>query len=684
MKERNMNRDKKNVVQEMIKQMSLSEKIAQLSYNAPSIERLGLKGYCYWNEGLHGVARAGIASVFPQAIALAATFDSELMVRIGTAIGKEARAKYNVSLNYSDSKIYQGLHIWSPNINIFRDPRWGRGQETYGEDPYLTSVMATSYVCGVQKKIGGIPLADCGIKHFAVHSGPESLRHGFNSIVGKKDFYETYTRAFEYVIKNAAPGGVMGAYNAINGEPCCSGKFLEEVVRERFGHKGYIVSDYLSVEDIYENHKKAKSVFDAGVQAFNAGCDMNCGNAYADLEVAVKDGSIEEKRIDLSLNRILSTRFELGMFDKNCPLNSIGYDVVNCKAHQRLNLRAARESVVLLKNNGILPLDLSKYKSIAVVGNNADNVSAMVGNYNGTAYLPNTFLREIDRLCKKRNVKIQYARGCFATNNMQAWTEQPLREAVEVCKDADVIILVLGLDNTIEGEEGDVKTTSAGDNITLSYSESQQELIDSACALGKPVILVNVSGSPIILNEGKFDAILQQFYGGQFAGKALADVLTGKVSPCGKLPISFYKSAADLPPFEDYSMKNRTYRYAGTNIQYPFGYGLSYSTFSIVSTEYMNKKMKVEIINDGNMDGRETIQIYMKCSENFETPLYELVGFNKVFLKRGQRKVVNVSLNDLFVFDANGEKKKPTIGRSSLIVATSHPDFSPTKKIIRI
>lgn len=627
--------DFKARAKELVSKMTLEEKMGQMKYNAPAIPRLGIPAYNWWNEALHGVARSGTATVFPQAIGMAASFNDELMEEVATAISDEARAKYNEYKTFGDTQIYQGLTLWSPNINIFRDPRWGRGHETYGEDPYLTGRMGAAFVRGLQGYDPVYRKTDATLKHFAVHSGPEGLRHGFNAEVGQKDLYETYLSAFRYCIDHAHPAAVMGAYNRVNGEPCCaSPTLMKEILRGEFGFDGYYLSDCGAIRDIDMFHKLTASPDESAALAANAGCNLNCGDAYVYLQVAYEKGLVSEEVITESVERLMEARLRLGMFDDDCPYDSITMDVVESPEHIALNREMARQSMVLLKNNGILPL--KGEETIAVIGPNADCVSVLLGNYNGTPSHYTTLLRGIQEAATG---KVNYARGCHLYKEAdQDWAEHPLREAILAAKRSDVVVLCMGLDPTMEGEQGDAYNGDmSGDKADLELPPCQRELYDEIIKTGKPVIFVNVSGSCIGLarQDEECAAVLQCFYPGAEGGHALADILFGKVSPSGRLPLTFYRSVDDLPDFTDYSMEGRTYRFFKGKPVYPFGFGLSYTTF----TENWLDDKTVEVTNTGKMDSWHTVlQIR-------ETPYPTLIGFTKVWVPAGETVTAEVKQN---------------------------------------
>ena len=613
---------------ELVSKMTFAEKMAQLKYDAPAIERLGVPAYNWWNEALHGVARTGMATVFPQAIAMAASFNEELMGKVATAISDEVRAKYNAFRKSGGTEIYEGITCWSPNINIFRDPRWGRGHETYGEDPYLTAIMGTAFIKGLQGN-GKYRKTDATLKHFAVHSGPEAKRHGFNVNVSDKDLYETYLWAFKYCIDNADPSAVMGAYNAVDGEPCCASKrMLQDILYGEFGFSGYVVSDCGAICDINNHHKVTQNEAESAALAVNNGCDLNCGTAYQWLKTAAALNLIDEETVTKSVEKLFTARFRLGMFDDDCEYDNIPYDVIECDKHRELNRQMAQESIVLLKNNGILPLD--KSKRIAVIGPNADSVQVLLGNYNGT---PSTYSPLLQGIKNQAEAYVTYAQGCELFKKDGSLGDKS-REAVVAVQNSDVVVMCMGLDSSLEGEEGDAYNADlSGDKCDLELPPLQRALIEKVVALGKPVIFVNATGSCINLTyeDEHCDAVIQCFYPGAEGGNALADILFGKVSPSGRLPVTFYKSADDLPPFEDYSMENRTYKFFKGECLYPFGHGLTYTDIQ----ENWIDENTVEISNNGMYDTSYSILKYEYI------PHKSLCGFKKVFIPKGQKLTVH-------------------------------------------
>ena len=616
----------------LVAQMTLEEKMAQMKYDAPAIERLGIPAYNWWNECLHGVARSGVATVFPQAIGMAASFDTDMMHQVATAISDEARAKYNEYRKFGYTDIYQGLTYWSPNINIFRDPRWGRGHETYGEDPYLTGRMGVAFIKGLQGE-GKYRKVDATIKHYAVHSGPEELRHCFDAKVSEKDLRETYLWAFKYCIDNADPSAVMGAYNRTNGEPCCASKtLLGDILYGEWGFQGYVVSDCGAICDMHRSHKVTANDVESAALAVNNGCQMNCGKAYLWLKDAYEQGLVSEETITAAVEKLFEARFRLGMFDDDCEYDQIPYEVVDCEEHRALNRKMAQKSMVLLKNDGILPIK-KDVRTIAVIGPNADDQSVLLGNYNGTPARYTTLLRGIQDGFDGRVI---YARGCHLTKHeLGKDDEHPRNEAIIAATKADVVILIMGINPSVEGEEGDAyNAAKAGDRLDIELPLPQRELIDAITALGKPTVLVNVSGSCMNLEreDKSCNAVLQCFYPGAEGGSALADILLGKVSPSARLPVSFYRSVEDLPSFEDYSMENRTYKFFKGRCVYDFGHGLTYSDIK----ETCLDENTVELYNAGPYDTDYSVlrfeYIPHKC----------LTGFKCVHIRAGETLTVTI------------------------------------------
>ena len=672
----------------LVSQMTLQEKAEQLTYNAAANERLNIPRYNWWNEALHGVARAGTATVFPQAIGLAAIFDDEFLGQVANAISTEGRAKYNEYSKSEDRDIYKGLTFWSPNVNIFRDPRWGRGQETYGEDPYLTSKLGVSFVKGLQGDGKYLKLAACA-KHFAVHSGPEGLRHEFNAVVNNKDLYETYLPAFEACVKEADVESVMGAYNRTNDEPCCGSKaLLVDILRGKWNFKGHVVSDCWAIADFHMNHRVTSTATQSAALAIKNGCDLNCGNVYLQMMLAYKEGLVSEEDITRAAERLIATRIRLGMFDDDCEYDKIPYEDNDCKEHNNLSLEAARKSMVLLRNNGILPIDKSKLKSIAIIGPNADSKIMLSGNYYGTASKYATILEGIHDEVGE-DIRVYYSEGCHIYKDRVESLALPndrISEAVSIAKRSDVAILCLGLDSTIEGEQGDTgNSQAAGDKVNLNLPGKQQELLEAVIKTGTPIVVVLGSGSALTLNgaDEKCDAILNAWYPGSHGGKAVADILFGNCSPSGKLPITFYKGVDELPPFEDYSMSNRTYRYMNDESLYSFGYGLTYSNVELsnLKIENVNNNLDdisvtVDIKNIGSYDIEEVVQCYIKDFESiYAVKNHSLAAFKRVSLKVNEIKTVELKLNKkVFEIVDNIGNRYIDSNKFKLYVGISQPD----------
>ena len=675
---------------ELVSKMTLKEKISQMLSWAPAIERLGIPAYNWWSEGIHGVGRAGTATVFPQAIGMAAAFDPDMMHKVGETVGVEARGKYNMCRSYGDRDIYKGLTVWAPNINIFRDPRWGRGHETYGEDPYLTSRLGVNFVEGMQGDDPDYLQAAACAKHFAVHSGPEDKRHYFNAEVNQQDLWETYLPAFRALVEEAGVEAVMGAYNRTNGEPCCGSKtLLKDILRGKWHFQGHVTSDCWAIKDFHEGHMVTDGPVDSVSLAVNNGCDLNCGNLYVYLEQAVAEGKVKEETIDECVTHLFTTRFKLGMFDEDdkVPYNKLGHDAVDTAASKAFNLEVAEKILVLLKNkDNILPLDKSKLKSIAVVGPNADSRKALVGNYEGTASRYFTVLDGLHEYLGD-DVQIRYSEGChlYADKlNGLAQEGELISEVKGVCAESDVVICCLGLDSGLEGEEGDQGNQFAsGDKPNLNLPGHQEEILRVCLDSGKPVIVVVLSGSALAINtaENEAAAVLQAWYPGAMGGLAVARALFGEVNPQGKLPVTFYHSDADLPSFTDYAMKGRTYRYIETEPLYPFGYGLSYTRFTFNDAAVSagtagpyGVDVSVTVRNEGSRAGTETVEVYVKA-ERPGTPNAQLKGLAKVSLQPGeeQRVTVHLPLAALALCDEAGVSQVLP-GDYTLWVGGSQPD----------
>ena len=675
--------DREARIKELISQMTLEEKVSQLLHSSAAIPRLGIPEYSWWNECLHGVARAGVATVFPQAIALAATFDEDFVRSVADAISDEARAKHNEALKQGNRGQYWGINFWTPNINIFRDPRWGRGQETYGEDPYLTSRIGIALVRGLQgDDPENLKVAACA-KHYAVHSGPEKQRHTFNAVCSKKDLFETYLPAFKALV-DAGVETVMGAYNRTLGEPCCASNYLlKEILRETWGFKGHVVSDCWAIRDFHENHKITAVPEESAALALKAGCDLNCGCTYPALTVSYNKGLVSEDDINTALARVLRTRFKLGMFEPEGggAYGRLGREVINCEKHRGLALQAAEKSVVLLKNDkGLLPLD-SSAKKITVVGPAAANAHTLFGNYYGVAARFVTVLEGLaEKVKDKFGINIEYRQGClmYGDNHLS-------NAEFGQSNKADLIIAVMGLDGAIEGEEGDaIASDSNGDRTSIELPPWQLKFLQKVRATGKPVILVLTGGSPIAIPDDIADAVIFAWYPGEQGGKAVADIIFGDVVPSGKLPITFPASTAQLPPYEDYSMKGRTYRYMTEKPQYPFGFGLSYTSFSFDSITLSQPaiqagasvKAAVKVSNTGKRDADEVVQIYVsRDGRGPDEPLYSLRAFRRVNIPAGQNVTLEFDLASAAFETVNAEGESVLLPGSYTVIAA---DAAPT------
>lgn len=676
-----MNREEaRKRAKELVSQMTLEEKASQLRYNAPAISRLGIPAYNWWNEALHGVARAGQATVFPQAIGLGAAFDEELIHNIGDVIAKEGRAKYNAYSAQNDRDIYKGLTFWAPNVNIFRDPRWGRGHETYGEDPWLTARMGVSFVQGLQGDGPVMKAAACA-KHFAVHSGPEALRHEFDAEATPKDMEETYLPAFEALVKEAGVEAVMGAYNRTNGEPCCGSKTLiQDILREKWGFEGHFVSDCWAIKDFHVNHKVTSTAQESAALALNAGCDVNCGVTYLHLLTAYQQGLVTEEAITQAAVRLFTARYMLGLFDKT-ELDKIPYECVECKEHLALSQKAAEESFVLLKNDGILPLKKETIHTIGVIGPNADSRAALIGNYHGTATEYITILDGV-RQYVGDSVRVLYSLGAELYRDRTeglGYQYDRISEAKIVAQHSDVVVLCVGLDETLEGEEGDAGNSYAsGDKISLKLPDSQIALMEAVAQCGKPVVLCLCAGSDIDMRYASehFNAVVQLWYPGAQGGKAAARMLFGEVSAFGKLPVTFYHTLEELPEFTDYSMEGRTYRYMEHEAQYPFGYGLNYGNTVLKEAAYQNGTITAIVENQGTVDTDEVVQVYIKSETSSDAPRNpQLCAFKRIFVKAGAIVTTELPISSraFTVVNARGERYIPE-GQFQLYVGFGQPD----------
>ncbi len=834
--------------QDLVSRLTLEEKISQLMNNAPAIDRLGIPAYNWWNECLHGVARAGLATVFPQAIGLAATWDTDLMFAVATAISDEARAKHHEFVRLGKRGIYQGLTFWSPNINLFRDPRWGRGMETYGEDPYLTGTMAVSFIRGLQGDHPEYFKVIATAKHYAVHSGPEPDRHTFDAVVDSPTLRGSYLPHFEMAVREGKAYSVMCAYNRFMNLPCCGSPFLlNDILRQEWGFEGYVVSDCDAVDDIYATHKIVPTLAKAAAMALRAGTDLNCGRAYSALLEAVKKGLVDEALIDLAAKRLFIARIRLGMFDPEdrVPYTKIPYSVVDSAEHRSLALEAARKSIVLLQNrNNVLPLSKS-IKSLAVIGPNADDVEVLLGNYNGFPADPITPLRGLKEKLEpateiifepgtdwaegiprltvipseylkpspeagENGLKAEYFanrefkgkpvatridaavdfnwweeapfpsldddnfsirwtgylippetgyyylggegfntfkiylngeliasyNGTHETHKIykQVWLEQgkpaslqvdfshrartarmhllwkrpapdEVERAVAAARRAEAVVLFLGLSPRLEGEEMEVPVPGfkGGDRLSLDLPANQEKLLEEVvkAAAGKPVILVLLNGSPLAVNRAVelVPGIVEAWYPGQAAGQAIADVLFGDYNPGGRLPVTFYRSAADLPDFSDYRMAGRTYRYFKKEPLFPFGYGLSYTRFkysrlSVPKTIKVGEELtlSVKVKNRGRRDGEEVVQVYLSRpdSKSPSNPIRWLAAYRRVFLKAGEEQKISLRVRpkEMVTYDERGQ---PVIEPGTLIVSVGgqQPGFkarlsASTTKVVTI
>lgn len=686
---------------DLVSRLTLEEKITLMQNNSSAVKRLGIKPYEWWNEALHGVARNGLATVYPQAIGMGASFNDTLLYQVFTSISDEARVKYRQAREAGNYKRYTGLTFWTPNINIFRDPRWGRGQETYGEDPYLTSRMGLSVVNGLQgPQNTKYNKTHACAKHYAVHSGPEWNRHSFNAEnINPRDLWETYLPAFQDLVIQGNVKEVMCAYNRFEGDPCCgSDRLLINILRNEWNYKGLVVSDCGAIDNFYfkGRHETHKNKADASAAAVLSGTDLECGRSYTGLISAVKEGLINESAIDQSLCRLMKARFELGEMDDTTPWDQLPDSLLSCHAHQQLALQMARESMTLLQNHkNILPLD--KEMTVALIGPNANDSVMQWANYNGfpvhtitlleglTQYLPQERLIYIPQ----KNIEVQkYPWVNYYPNDIQAVINQAAK--------ADVIIYAGGISASLEGEEMDVDAEGfrGGDRTTIELPNVQRKLVKALKATGKPIVFVNFSGCAMGLQpESQIcDAILQAWYPGQAGGTAIAEVLFGDYNPAGRLPITFYKKDNQLPDFEDYNMQGRTYRYLNYEPLYPFGHGLSYTTFSYSTPFIENGKLKVKVTNSGNYNGDEVIQLYIKRYDDPDGPLKALRGFQRIHIPAGQTSEVSFPLtSDTFTWwDKDSNTVHPLQGRYKILVGGTSEEsllksieykYSPTKKI---
>jgi beta-glucosidase len=679
-------------VNDLLGRLTLEEKVSLLGYNSKAVPRLGIPAYNWWNEGLHGVARAGKATVFPQAIAMAASFNDDLMHEVATAISTEARAKYNLSTQQGRHLQYMGLTFWSPNINIFRDPRWGRGQETYGEDPFLTATMGTAFIKGLQGNDPDHLKTSATAKHFAVHSGPEATRHTFNAVVDEKDLRETYLYAFKK-LSDAGVESIMCAYNRVNGEPCCTGNtLLRNILRNEWKFKGHIVTDCWALEDVWARHKALPNSVETAAAAIKAGINLDCSNLLQDDVVkAVQQNLLTAKEIDSALSPILRTQLKLGFYDDPgaSPFSRYGEDSVSNNYHRMLACKMAEQGIVLLKNNNnILPLDKDKYSAIAVVGPNAASLDPLVANYHGVSDEAVNFVEGITGAVGS-GTRVEYDMGCDFSDTVHfggTW----------MAGNADIAMAVIGLTPVYEGEEGDAFLSKGGgdkQNISLPASEiAYMKALRKAS--NKPIIAVITAGSDVDVSsiEPFADAIIYAWYPGEEGGNALANIIFGKVSPAGRLPITFYQSLSGVPDYSDYNMKGRTYRYFNGKVQYPFGFGLSYTSFDYSwqrqpqSANSLTDTLtfSVQIKNTGSMDGDEVVQAYVQYPNNERMPVKELKAFKRVSVPKGSAQAVQLKIpvQELQKWDLKESKWKLYPGNYNLLIGSTSEDVRLKSTII--
>lgn len=700
---------------DLLSRLTLEQKVSLMNYDSPAIPELGIRKYNWWNEALHGSARNGLATVFPQAIGMAASWDDALLQQVYDVASTEQRIKFNRARNGDGVKIYHGLTVWTPNINIFRDPRWGRGQETYGEDPYLTTAMGRAAVNGLQGPSDSRydKLHAC-LKHFAIHSGPEYERHVFDvEDVSWRDLNETYLYAFERLVKTTDVKEVMCAYNAYEGKPCCgSDKLLIRFLREQWGYKGLVVTDCWAVRDFY--NEGCHNIFpndpvSATALSVRSGADLECGNSFPALVEAVKTGKLPESEIDKALLRVLTARFELGEMDPEATVewSAIPDDLLACDAHHELALRMARESMTLLQNrNDVLPL--RRNARYAVVGPNAADSLVMWGNYNGIPRKTTTVLEGI--VAKVGAENVVYAPGCaiaaksvdegrYSETEGNYHDEALSRETagnaaggsdMSIFADVDAIIYVGGLSPKLEGEEMRVnyKGFKGGDRTSIELPETQREYIAALAKTGKPVIFVHLSGSAVaIAPETELcDAILQGWYGGQAGGEAVADVLFGDYNPAGRLPVTFYSSDSDLPDFGDYDMPGHTYRYFNGKPLFAFGHGLSYSEFRYGKARLEDGVLRIPVTNVSDRDGDEVVQVYVKAADDKEGPHKSLRGFERVSIKAGETAMVEIPLSkdDIDLFNPKSGKMEGAAGKYVVYYGGSSDDASLKKLTMKL
>jgi len=683
---RDMSKPLDERVRDLVSKLTLEEKVSLLGYNSKAVPRLGIPAYNWWNEGLHGVARAGEATIFPQAIGMAATFNDSLIKQVSTVISTEARAKYNLAIAKDRHLQYMGLTFWTPNINIFRDPRWGRGQETYGEDPYLTATIGSAFVRGLQGDDPRYLKTSATAKHFAVHSGPEAVRDHFDAIVDEKDLRETYLYAFHALVSGAHVESVMSAYNRVNGVPNSVNKMLlTDILRKEWGFKGHVVTDCGALDDVFETHKTLPNAVETAAAAIKAGINLDCSTVLQnDVIKAIDQGLLTEKEVDERLFELLRTEFKLGFYDdpNSVPFHSYGADSVHNAGHIALSRKVAQQSMVLLKNsNNVLPLNKNKYASMMIIGPNAAAFDPMIGNYHGVSNKVVNFVEGITNAVGP-DTRIEYDLGANyddTTHFGGTWA----------AGNSDVTIAVIGLSPVLEGEAGDAfLSKSGGDKKDLSLPRSEIKFMQALRrgVRNKPIIAVITAGSDIDVSaiEPYADAIVFAWYPGEQGGNAFADLLLGKVSPSGHLPVTFYKSINDVPDYQDYSMKNRTYRYFGGPAQYPFGFGLSYTTFDYQTQTAPAKQYKLrdtvtvtlQVKNTGKMDGDEVVQAYIKYPNVDRMPIKELKCFKRISVAQGSQKAVTIKIpiSDLQKWDMQKHGWRLYPGDYKLILGSNSQD----------
>lgn len=676
-----------NRVQDLLKRMTLEEKASQINNTSPAIARLSIPAYNWWNEALHGVARAGLATSFPQPIGLAATFNSDAIYRMGVIVSDEARAKYHQFIKEGKHGLYEGLTFYSPNINIFRDPRWGRGHETYGEDPYLTGTMGVAFVKAMQGDNPTYFKTICTAKHYAVHSGPEPTRHEFNANPSKRDLWETYLPAFKMLAQEGKVYSFMCAYNELYGEPCCSNPFLlSDILRKQWNFKGFIATDCGAVYDMFISHHSAKDSVEGMAKAIRAGVDNHCLGYVGAVIPAIEQGLLTVSELDTAVARLLRARFKLGMFDADSlnPYSSLSPKIVNCEKHREYSLEIAKQSIVLLKNrNNILPLS-KRMNTIAVIGPNANDSNVPLGNYNGEPFHVVTVVEGVKNVLGEK-VNVLYQKGCNITDTVNYNREIDFKSALKTAATADAIVFVGGISPRLEGEELhlNIDGFKGGDKTNLDLPAVQTALLKELKKMGKPLILVLMNGSALSINweDENIDGIVEGWYGGEAAGQSIAEVLFGDYNPAGRLPITFYKSINDIPSFDDYAMDCKTYRYCEQPVLYPFGFGLSYTNFTYgdikLSSTILNEKIEVTINvrNTGHKDGDEVVQLYIH--QHGQRSIKELKGCQRLHLRVGESRQLTFSLtpNDLLHYNEEIDGLSVFPGKVEVMVGASSQDI---------